>query len=86
MTAMFDQTTKLEPRAASEHLAMSRIIQGWWRAFLTWRLEQAAFAQLSSMTDRELADIGLSRAELSLAVKGKIPRNRCIYDFGETKR
>jgi uncharacterized protein YjiS (DUF1127 family) len=33
-------------------------------AYITWRTEQAAIAQLWSMTDRELKDIGLTRSQI----------------------
>ena len=41
----------------------------WWMAYLTWRLEQAAIAQLWSMSDRELKDIGLTRSQITRAVR-----------------
>ncbi|MGD0102876.1 MAG: DUF1127 domain-containing protein [Rhodopila sp.] len=36
-------------------------------AFFAWRREQEAAAELSSMSDRELMDIGLSRADVRRA-------------------
>ena len=33
-------------------------------AFLAWRADRQAAAELGSLTDRELADIGLSRSDL----------------------
>jgi uncharacterized protein YjiS (DUF1127 family) len=36
----------------------------WSVAYITWRTEQAAIAQLWSMTDRELKDIGLTRSQI----------------------
>jgi uncharacterized protein YjiS (DUF1127 family) len=41
-------------------------------AYLTWRLERAAIAQLWAMSDRELKDIGLSRSKIASAVKLEI--------------
>ena len=38
--------------------------------FMAWRVQQAAIAYLRSMTDRELKDIGLPRAEIEVAVTG----------------
>jgi len=51
-----------------------------WQTFLDWRIEQAALAQLYSMSDYELRDIGLRRTEIDAAVKVKLaqpprPRN-----------
>ena len=42
-----------------------------WAAFIAWRMQQAAIAYLQSMSDRELRDIGLSRAEIEFAVTGE---------------
>lgn len=36
----------------------------------TWNDERITRRQLSTLTDRELADIGLSRSEIPLAAKG----------------
>jgi uncharacterized protein YjiS (DUF1127 family) len=41
----------------------------WWATYMTWRIEQAAIAQLWSMNDRELKDLGLSRSEITSAAK-----------------
>jgi hypothetical protein len=41
-------------------------------AFITWRVQQAAIAYLSAMSDRELHDIGLARSEIEPAVMGKL--------------
>jgi len=43
----------------------------WSVAYITWRTEQAAIAQLWSMTDRELKDIGLTRSQITGAVRAK---------------
>ena len=47
-----------------------------WAAYVTWRLERAAINQLSSLSDRELKDIGLDRSEIMGAVKGRVARVR----------
>ena len=38
-------------------------------SYVAWRNEQAAAAELSAMSDYELADIGLSRSDLSRVFK-----------------
>jgi uncharacterized protein YjiS (DUF1127 family) len=43
-------------------------------AYMTWRIERAAIAVLSAMSDRELKDIGLTRGEIASAVS--IPGSR----------
>ena len=44
-------------------------LKRWWAAFMTWRLERAAIIQLSSLSDRQLRDIGLDRSEIMGAVR-----------------
>jgi uncharacterized protein YjiS (DUF1127 family) len=48
---------------------LGAILKSWWMAYITWRIEQAAIAQLSSLSDRELKDIGLTRCEITSAVR-----------------
>jgi uncharacterized protein YjiS (DUF1127 family) len=38
-------------------------------AYVIWRMEQSAIAVLRSMTDRQLSDIGLSRSDITRAVR-----------------
>jgi uncharacterized protein YjiS (DUF1127 family) len=45
------------------------VLKRWWMAYLTWRLEQAAIAQLEALNDRELKDIGVRRCEIEGAVR-----------------
>jgi uncharacterized protein YjiS (DUF1127 family) len=42
-----------------------------WTAFLTRHIERAAMSELRAMNDRELKDIGLTRSEIVLAVRGE---------------
>jgi uncharacterized protein YjiS (DUF1127 family) len=49
-----------------------------WAAYLTWRRQQAAIAQLWSMSDTQLRDIGLTRTEIIAAVKGEAVRYRAF--------
>jgi uncharacterized protein YjiS (DUF1127 family) len=57
------------------------ILERWFAACLTWRMERAAIAQLWSMSDRELKDIGLIRSEINGAVKGETVRDRAINRY-----
>ena len=50
----------------------------WWVAYMTWRIEQAAIAQLWSMSDRQLKDIGLTCSEITGAVRGEPARYRAF--------
>jgi uncharacterized protein YjiS (DUF1127 family) len=50
--------------------SLGTAIQRLFAAYIAWRMEKAAIAALSSMSDRALGDIGLTRAEIATAVKG----------------
>ncbi len=50
-------------------------LKRWWMVYITWRIEHAAIAQLWSMSDRELKDIGLTRSEITGAVRGEAARS-----------
>ena len=59
-------------RGMSEQSWTGRLVAAlkqWWMAYITWRIEQAAIAQLWAMSDRELKDIGLTRCEITSAVR-----------------
>jgi uncharacterized protein YjiS (DUF1127 family) len=43
-------------------------LERWLVGYMSWRVEQAAIAQLSAMSDRALKDIGLTRSEIASAV------------------
>jgi uncharacterized protein YjiS (DUF1127 family) len=51
-------------------------LERWLLAYMTWRLERAAIAQLWSMSDRELKDMGLNRSGILAAVRGDTARGR----------
>jgi len=50
----------------------------WWVDYMTWRIEQAAIAPLWSMSDRELKDMGLTRSEVTNAVRGEAVGDRTL--------
>jgi uncharacterized protein YjiS (DUF1127 family) len=45
------------------------ILRRWWTAYIDWRMEQAAIAQLGRMNDRALKDIGVTRSEIPHRVR-----------------
>ena len=51
---------------------LGRTLASWWVAYMNWRLEQLAIRRLSSMSDRQLKDIGVSRSQIEFAVGSKI--------------
>jgi uncharacterized protein YjiS (DUF1127 family) len=57
---------------------LAATLKRWWVAYISWRIEQAAIGLLWSMSDRELKDMGLTRSEIMVAVKGEATRNRGV--------
>ena len=53
-----------------------------WMAYTTWRIQQAAIARLRSMSDWELKDIGLTRSNITDAVRGQALRGRAATGPG----
>jgi uncharacterized protein YjiS (DUF1127 family) len=62
---------------------MLRVLQRWWKASTAWRLEERAVAELLSMSDRDLRDIGVNRCDILGAVRGDTARER-ISGYGAT--
>jgi uncharacterized protein YjiS (DUF1127 family) len=56
-------------------------VKWWWVGYMIWRIEQAAIAQLCSLSDRELKDIGITRSEILSAVKFQPARDRSFHPF-----
>jgi uncharacterized protein YjiS (DUF1127 family) len=56
--------------------ALAAALKRRWVDYLTWRIQQAAIAELSSMSDRELKDIGLTRSTIWGAVRSEAVRDR----------
>jgi uncharacterized protein YjiS (DUF1127 family) len=54
------------------------VLKRWWVAYLTWRLQQTAIAQLKALSDRDLKDIGVRRCEIESVVKGGLKRE-CAF-------
>ena len=47
-----------------------------WDGYHAWRIREATIACLESLSDRELEDIGLTRAQINCAVRGAINTRR----------
>jgi uncharacterized protein YjiS (DUF1127 family) len=56
-------------------------LKGWWIAYVNWRVEQLAISRLRSMSDRELKDMGVSRAQIEFAVRGEAAPNPIISRY-----
>jgi uncharacterized protein YjiS (DUF1127 family) len=74
MSTIFNHATDLRGISGADAVWAIHAIRRCWQAFVKWRTEQAAITELSSMNDRELKDIGLTRSEIGSAVKGELPR------------
>ena len=46
-------------------------LKHWWSSYRAWHFERVAISQLSSLSDRQLKDIGLDRSEIIRAVKSR---------------
>jgi uncharacterized protein YjiS (DUF1127 family) len=55
---------------------LAATLERWRAAYITWLIEQAAITQLWSMSDLELKDIGLTRSNITGAVRGGATRDR----------
>ena len=58
---------------------LTAVLQRRWAAYLVWRSEQAAIAELAGMSDRELQDIGVCRCGIEQAVMEKPARGAAFY-------
>jgi len=62
-------------------LTMGATLKGWWIAYMNWRMERLAISRLHSMSDRELKDMGVSRAQIEFAVRGEAAPNPIISRY-----
>jgi uncharacterized protein YjiS (DUF1127 family) len=60
---------------------LTAALKRWWVAYISWRIEQEAIAQLWSMSDRELKDIGFTRSQIAGAVGGEAARDRAFSRY-----
>jgi uncharacterized protein YjiS (DUF1127 family) len=67
------------------HAAL-RSLGRWWRTYLDRRQQRMAMAQLGHMSDRELKDIGLDRAEIEAGVRGDLERDLTLVPRGVCRR
>ena len=55
----------------TRHRMIGAALKGWWMAYVNWRMERLAVSRLHAMSDRELKDMGVSRAQIEFAVRGE---------------
>jgi len=75
MQAILSASALLHGRAVqSVGRSVLRTFKRWSAAYTAWRIERLAIAELLSMSDRDLKDIGLNRCEILHAVRGATAR------------
>jgi uncharacterized protein YjiS (DUF1127 family) len=78
MSTIFNKPVAAEVVARRSRTGgLGAFLKRWWGAYITWRIERAVIAQLWSISDRELKDIGLTHSEITGAVRnvgGTLPR------------
>lgn len=86
-TTSISSGTRGRGRVATAILhAAGRRLGRWWRAYMEWRLQRMAIAQLGHMSDHELKDIGLDRAEIEAGVRGDLARDPTLMPRGVRRR
>jgi uncharacterized protein YjiS (DUF1127 family) len=70
MSTITNATLQRDFFLANFSTKVAGILRRWWIAYMKWRLDALAISQLQSMGDRELRDMGVSRAQIELAVRG----------------
>ena len=75
--AILSASALLRGRAVqSAARSVARTFKRCWAACMAWHRERRAIAELSSMSDRDLRDIGVNRCEILRAVRGDTARER----------
>jgi uncharacterized protein YjiS (DUF1127 family) len=77
-------STPAPPQGTAGHAwasGLAATLKRWSVAYITWRLEQAATARLRAMSDRELKDIGLTRSDITGAVRSDAARDRAFSRY-----
>jgi len=82
MEAVLSASALLHGRAAqSVGRSVVRAFKRWRAAYTAWHRERRAIAELLSMSDRDLRDIGINRCDILRAVRGDTTRERMsVYD------
>ena len=65
-------TTTYRGNACGIFQTLTNTLKRWCAAYITWRMEKIAIAQLRGMSDRELEDIGLTRSRYCARRNGRL--------------
>jgi uncharacterized protein YjiS (DUF1127 family) len=60
---------------ASRLRRMGDALKRCWLAYMDWRLQQLTIRRLTRMSDRELKDVGLTRSQIEVAVRGEVVKH-----------
>ena len=71
MSTISSAPTVVQGRGHFWAFGLAATLKSWWVAYMSWRTEQAAIAQLAALSDRALKDIGLTRSEITGAVRAQ---------------
>jgi uncharacterized protein YjiS (DUF1127 family) len=71
MSTILSATLPAGSASDTRRRTIGAAFKGWWMAYVNWRLERLAVYRLHAMSDRELKDMGVSRAQIEFAVKGE---------------
>jgi uncharacterized protein YjiS (DUF1127 family) len=74
MNAIVERAANSRAPSSADAVWAALIVRRCWEAAVNWRLENAAFAELSAMSTRQLRDIGFARSEIGPAVRGEVQR------------
>jgi uncharacterized protein YjiS (DUF1127 family) len=74
-------TTSPSLRPAAGLLMLQSVVNGWRLASSAWWLQQRAGDRLKPMSDRQLADIGLSREQIECVDRGDLERDRVLIHY-----
>jgi uncharacterized protein YjiS (DUF1127 family) len=81
MSTVLDTDIRHESVAAGVGGAAMAAIKRSLARYLAWRAQASAIAHLKSMSERELRDIGLTRAEIPFVVRQGRRRDRILKMF-----
>jgi uncharacterized protein YjiS (DUF1127 family) len=70
MEAILSALALLHKAAQSVGRSVVRTFKRWRAAYTAWHRERQAIAELSSMSDSDLRDIGINRCEILRSVRG----------------
>jgi uncharacterized protein YjiS (DUF1127 family) len=81
MSTFLNALAAREAPAGTSPSGIGTTLRTWWSAYINWRLQQLAVSRLRSMSNRELKDIGVARAEIDFVVAGGVDRHPMLTRY-----